>query len=180
MSIKKRVILVHGWGGNPQNHWFPSVSRELQDKGFQVDVPEMPNTDKPNVNDWVNKIKEVVPKPNLDTFFIGHSLGCQAILRYIESLNGVTPVGKIVFVAPWLGNPNIIQEPISFETVKRHITSLTAIFSDNDDIVNLSDKEIFKTLFNAKIIVEHNKGHFCGEDGVNDFPLIVKEITSNS
>jgi len=73
---------------------------------------------------------------------------------------------------PWL------ETPINFEKVKSHLSSLTAIFSDNDPYVSLSDKEVFKSLLGAKVIVEHNKGHFRTADGFTDFPLVVKEIIS--
>jgi len=172
----KKVIIVHGWGGNPNNHWFPSVADSLKQEGFQVEVPEMPNTNKPEMSAWVNKLTEIVPKPNRETYFIGHSIGCQAILRYLDSLKGGVQVGKIVLVAPYLHNA--LDKSIDFEKVKRHISNITAIFSDNDEEVSLSDKEIFKALLDAKIIVEHNKGHFTEGDNVIEFPLVVKEVVT--
>ena len=31
--------MVHGWDGNPNNHWFPWLKKELEKRGFEVHVP---------------------------------------------------------------------------------------------------------------------------------------------
>ncbi|MEK6792630.1 MAG: alpha/beta hydrolase [Nanoarchaeota archaeon] len=186
----KKAIIIHRWDGKPDSDWYQSVSESLKEKEFQVEVPEMPNTAEPEIIAWINKLKEIVPKPNIETYFIGHSIGCQTILRYLESLKGAVQVGKIVLVAPFFTLQNIedreserivkpwLETRIDFEKVKIHLSTLTTIFSDNDPFVSLSDKEIFKSLLGAKVIVEHDKGHFTKDDGFTDFPLVVKEITS--
>ena len=38
---------------------------------------------------------------NENTNFIGHSIGCQTIMRYLETKE-VCKIGGILFVAPWL------------------------------------------------------------------------------
>ena len=83
----KRVIIIHGYRGKPETNWKPWLKSELESNGFAVEVPAMPNTDRPTVSEWINKITEVVGEPSLNTYLIGHSLGCIAILRYLESLN---------------------------------------------------------------------------------------------
>jgi len=51
----KRVIIVHGWYGYPHEGWFPWLKKVLEDKGYSVEVPEMPDTDHPKIDEWVNK-----------------------------------------------------------------------------------------------------------------------------
>jgi uncharacterized protein len=185
----KKVILIHRWSGNPKSDWYPSISESLKKEDFLVEIPEMPNTETPEIEIWVNKLKNIVPKPDKETFFIGHSIGCQTILRYLEQLDKRVKVGKVVLVAPWFNLQNLDKEsekiakpwtetPIDLSKVKSHLTEMTSIFSDNDEWVSLSDKEIFKSILNAKIIVEHNKGHFTSEDKIIEFPLVVKEIVT--
>ncbi len=59
----------------------------------------MPSPSAPKIEEWVNKLKELVPNPDNETVFIGHSIGCQTILRYLEQLNLKTKVRKVVLVA---------------------------------------------------------------------------------
>ncbi|MEK6847260.1 MAG: alpha/beta fold hydrolase [Nanoarchaeota archaeon] len=186
----KQAIIVHGWAYNPGMGWYPYVKKQLESNGFHVKVPEMPSPEHPKIKEWVNKLKEIIPSPNHETYFIGHSIGCQTILRYLQELPEKTKVGKIIFVAPWFHLQNLegpesekivqpwLETSMDFSKINNHITKLTAIFSDNDPWVPVSDKEIFRQLLGAKIIVEHNKGHFAQDDGVTELQQVVDEIVT--
>ena len=56
----KRVFIIHGWTGKPEGDWFPWLKQELETKGFQVQIPEMPDTEKPKkvkkhtIKFWMN------------------------------------------------------------------------------------------------------------------------------
>ena len=34
--MKKRVFIVHGWDGYPEEVWFPWLKKELEAKGFEA------------------------------------------------------------------------------------------------------------------------------------------------
>jgi predicted alpha/beta hydrolase family esterase len=98
--MKKRVFIIHGWGGNPDEHWLPWLKSELEQKGYEVVVPQMPNTNKPVIEEWVNHLSEIVGEVDAQTYFVGHSVGCQTILRYLETQAG-KKAGGCVLVAAW-------------------------------------------------------------------------------
>jgi predicted alpha/beta hydrolase family esterase len=126
MPNRKRVFIIHGWGGSPQEGWFPWLSAELEKRGFAVQTPEMPDTDNPKIEAWISCLQRIVGKCDENTFFVGHSIGCQAVMRYLEKLSesekaggpariamparmthvsvsgGRNVAGGAVFVAPWL------------------------------------------------------------------------------
>ena len=54
--------------------------------------------------------------------------------------------------------------------------NIIAVFSDDDPDVPMSDSRLFKEKLNAKIITEHNKGHFSDDAGVKELPVILNEI----
>lgn len=184
--MQKRVFLIHGWGGAPENAWFPWLKNKLEERGFLVSVPLMPNADKPTISDWVLEIEGVVGESDSETYFIGHSIGCQAILRYVETID--REVGGVVCVAgffkllnfeteeekliakPWL------ETPINFEKVKSVVKKMVAIFSDNDPDVDLGNKELFESYLGAKTLVEHNKGHFSDDALVKELPVALCAI----
>ena len=58
----KRVIIVHRWDGNPLADWYQSVADSLTKKGFQVEIPEMPNTAEPEINAWVSHLQKIIGK----------------------------------------------------------------------------------------------------------------------
>ena len=172
----KRVFIVHGWEGNPKEPWFVWIKKELEKRKFKVFVPKMPNPDYPKINAWINYLKKQVKNPDKNTYFIGHSIGCQTILRYLEKLD--KKIGGCVFVAGWFNLKlyNLetheevktvepwIKTPINFNKVKKLINKNVAIFSDNDPFVNLNEKNTFKKKLGSRIIIHHNKGHFMPQN----------------
>ena len=95
----KRVIVVHQWMAGVDGDWRPWLKTELEKRGYEVSVPEMPDIDTPVIEKWVNKLSEVVGKPDSDTYFVGHSIGCQTIMRFLEKEKSKVKVPKILFVA---------------------------------------------------------------------------------
>ncbi|MBI5152974.1 MAG: serine hydrolase family protein [Parcubacteria group bacterium] len=182
----KRVFIVHGWEGSPQNCWFPWLKTELERRGFVAQVPAMPHQEAPTIEDWVGHLSTVVGESDKDTYFVGHSIGGQAILRYVQNLE--KPVGGIVCVAgffrllhlttneekevakPWL------ETPMNDENIKKQAGSIIAIFSDNDPDVDLGYKELFEERLGAKTIVEHNKGHFSDDAGIKELPPVLASL----
>lgn len=176
----KRVFLIHGWGGAPDNHWFPWLKAELIARGFQVFAPAMPNTDHPQLDEWLPMIREWVGKPDLETFFVGHSLGCLTILKYLEQLAPKTQVGGAVFVAGFANDLGIaeikgfLETPIDFEKVKPHLYKSACIFSDNDKYVSLAEAFDFSKKLNAKTTLERGRHHFMKSEGVIALPSVLK------
>jgi predicted alpha/beta hydrolase family esterase len=187
--MKKRVFIVHGWDGSPQEGWFPWLKKELEAAGFEVQVPSMPNPSAPTIQSWVSLLKAEVGTADTNTYFVGHSIGCQTIVRYLETLSPGVRVGGAVFVAGWftlseletkeekvIGKP-WIETPVNFEKVKRVCPYITAIFSDNDEVVPLEEnRNVFEEKLNATIVVEHGKGHFSGSDGVTELSSALETV----
>ncbi len=186
--MTKRAFIIHGWDGSPEEGWFPWLEHELSQRGFEVHVPAMPNPATPTIDAWVGHLAQLVGQPDENTFFIGHSIGCQTILRYLASLQG-DKVGGAVFVAGWfvlsdletedeqlIGKP-WIETPIDFERVKAATQNLTAIFSEDDPVVPFKlNAELFKHKLSAKIVIDNGKGHFSGSDGVTELPSVLSQL----
>jgi len=190
----KKVYLVHGWGGNSQGDWFVWLKSELEKKGYKVEAPDMPNTLKPTIKEWVQELKNIGGKINKDTVLVGHSIGCQTIMRYLEKLPKAKKVGGVIFVAGWFNltedtwddtyTKEIANEwintPIDFAKVKQHTDKFVLISSDNDPYVPLEDVKLFEKNLGAEAIILKNKGHIAGEDGVTEFPLLLEKILEMS
>jgi predicted alpha/beta hydrolase family esterase len=182
-----RVFIIHGWGGSPNEKWIKWLGKELEKKNINVSIPLMPSKDRPKINEWVTFLKNKIGTPNENLFFVGHSIGCQAIIRYLESLPYNIKIGGAVFVAGWfhlkeldsdeeiIANP-WIATPINYNKVKEKTDNFIAIFSTNDPVVPITDANIFKNKLGAEIIIEKNKGHFDEEDGIFVLPSALKSI----
>ena len=185
----KKVYVVHGWGGSPFSEgWFGWLKRELTKRNIKVDFLEMPNTDTPKINEWVKYLEENIKDVDEQTYFIGHSIGCQVIIRYLEQLPENIKVAGCIFVAGFFNLPNLetqeeikiarplIETPINFEKIKIHTRNFLAIFSKNDPYVHLDEIEKFKKNLGAKIIIKEKQGHFTEEDGIKKIPEILEFV----
>jgi hypothetical protein len=150
----------------------------------------MPNTNEPRIKPWVDAIASAVGKVDQDTFFIGHSIGCQAIARYLCTLLDKESVGGAVFVAGFfrrltnMGEDSLSKEiinewlntPLDLVSVKRHMLKSAAIFSDNDPYVPMDNIDDFKDILVSEIIIEHNQGHFSSSSGLPVYEAILKVV----
>jgi predicted alpha/beta hydrolase family esterase len=184
----KRVFIIHGWEGYPEEGWFPWLKESLEGKGCKVSVPVMPNPEEPEIEAWVGHLAEQVGEADADTFLVGHSIGCQTVLRYLEGLDAGVKVGGVVLVAGWMHlKPVVFEEegaeevarpwidtPIDWEKVKSHCDRFFAVFSDDDPYVPLDDSKIFEEKLGAKIIVEKGLQHINGEAEVMELPVVLE------
>lgn len=188
--MNKRVIIVHGWEKGPESDWFPWAKKELEKLGYEVSVPEMPDTDAPKIEAWVSKLQEVAGEVDENTILIGHSIGCQTILRFLERLPEGQMVNKVICAGGWFSLTEEavptdeekeiakpwLETPINFKKVKKMANSFVAIFSDNDPYVPLENSEIFKEKLGSEVVIEHHQGHFNEEVGITELPILLKFI----
>lgn len=186
----KTAYLIHGWEGNPTNCWFPWLKQELIKQGYTVIIPSMPNPAHPTIKEWVDTLNHLI-KPDPEAILIGHSIGCQAILRYLESLNSPILFAGVFFVGGWVTlKPKAVEEtgskeiakpwletPLNWQKISLHSNNFITIFSTNDYFVYVEDSQIFKAKLHAKVIIEENQGHFDDESNIQKIHSLLREIT---
>ncbi len=181
-----KIYIVHCWSGTKEDGWYPWLDKKISNKDNQVIRFNMPNTTNPVINDWIETLDSKVDKLDEDTYFIGHSIGCQTIMRYLETKD-VRKIGGILFVTPWLSLlPKAIEDEesyniaypwihtsIDFNKIKKITNNINCIFSDDDYFVSLKQEKEFKDKLNANTIIVHNKGHISQDDGVYELEEIL-------
>lgn len=184
-----RAVVIHRWDGNPNSDWYPWLKNELDNKGFKVKIPTMPNTSEPKIKAWVSHLKKIVGELDNETYFVAHSIGCQTVMRFLEKENYNGKIGKMVFVAGWFKLDNLEDEevkeianpwtntPINFNKVKEKISKITVFLSSNEPYGFINDNaRIFRERLNARVIILENRGHFTEDDGIKKLPEVLKEI----
>ncbi len=170
----KKVYIIHGWGGHSSSEpWFDWLRKELSKKNFEVIIFDMPNTDEPKIEEWVRYLEENIKLEEVDekTYFVGHSIGCQTIMRFLEKMHRHKRIEGCVFVAGFFDLIHLAPEEmeiahpwlhtkIDFERVLDHCNNFLAIFSSDDPDVELDEAEKFKEKLGAKIVIKHNEEHF--------------------
>lgn len=190
MPAKKRVFIIHGWDGFPEEGWFPWLKKELETRGFAVFVPQLPKPEEPRIINWVSKLRVTVAQPDGQTYFVGHSMGCQAIARYLETLPKGVVVGGAIFVAGFFKRLTNLEDdeavrsvarewlktPVDLSAVKSRLANSVAIFSDNDPYVPLDNQEDFAKILGSRILSVHNRGHFSGSSGTTELPQALDAV----
>lgn len=187
----KRAIIVHCWEGYPEYCWYPYVKKELEARGFKVEVPAFPDTENPKLDRWLPMLKEIAGKVDKELYLIGHSLGCATIIQYLESLAENEKVGGVVFVAgfsdvddsklDFAEIKNFFEKPLNLEKIKsKSKNGFIAIQSDDDPYVDLKYAGIFKEKLGAEIIIKHGMKHFSGaiegEEACLELPEVVQSV----
>jgi len=181
----KNIYLIHCWDGTANDGWYPWLEEQIKSNDTDFYRLDMPNTATPKIEEWVNKITAEVKSLDENTYFIGHSIGCQAILRYLEKQN--KKIGGCLLVAPWLELlPAAIADqeshdialpwlttPVDFVKITKLTTNIHCLFSDDDYWVAKDQAKVFETKLNAKTYFVNNKGHISQEDGVYELPEIL-------
>jgi methionine--tRNA ligase beta chain len=190
----KRIILVHSWDNKPTDGWFPWLKAELEKRGYLVVAPQLPHAEKPTMEEWIPALALAVGKPDANTYFVGHSMGVIAILKYLETLPESVRVGGVLSVAGFLEKPihnspedDLIAAPWFAAPLASKVQKIAeqvhAIFSPTDKWVRIENKKLFESQLKAETYIEDGKGergHFSGHDGVVELPKALELILSMS
>lgn len=177
----KRAIIIHGWEEKPTGQWLPYIGEKLQEKGWIVEIPEMPNTKNPKLSEWMKKLESLNPDEN--TLLIGHSLANALILKYLEKPE--TNIKGVVMVAAWDWLMEDVKEfhKTFFETgfdykkLKEKNIPLIIVNSTTDPWIDFKTaKENWETKLGSKFIGIENAGHFMEKDGYKEFPRLIEII----
>lgn len=167
-SRDKRVFIVHGWASSPLDCWFPWLTHELEKKGFRVIAPYMPDPKYPNIVEWVKTLEKVVGVPDDKTYFVGHSLGCHVMLKYLETLPEGTKVGGGVCVAGHIVRKD--GSRVNTEKIKKNGIQIRGLFSDNDYYIDPGEVGQFREELGAEAKTLHEMGHFSRRENITQLP----------
>ena len=179
--------IFHGTGCCPDDFWYPWLKEELELKGYQVWLAQLPDADTPAVDTWRPFVLQHCHF-DCDSTLIGHSAGCPLILSILECLEA--PVRKIVLVAafaqplaPELRTP-IVQDKYDWDKIKRNAGEVIVINSDNDPwgCDHRAGQYIIDRL-GGTLVVPKGEGHM-GSHRLNQpykkFPLLLQWVTESS
>jgi predicted alpha/beta hydrolase family esterase len=180
--MKKQVFIIHGYSATPTDNWFPWLKGELEKKGFDVFVPQMPNTDNPKIQEWLPYLQSLVGKCDKNTYLVGHSLGTITILKYLESLPKNQKAGGIVLVGGFSETigfeklSSFTASPLDYKKVKKTAGKIIAIHSTDDESVPYKFAQIIRDKLGAELITMHNAGHINKKSGYLQLPEALESI----
>ncbi len=152
----KRFVLLHGKHGTPEQDFFPWLKKVLEQRGFEVEAPEMPNTESPNDLEQADYVAKNV-KLDESTVILGHSFGGIVALRLLErgiKVHGVvfaaTPAsGKFADGKPRPTVAEAINRGFDFNKVRQNSTYFEVLVDLTDLVVRQQDGPILAGNLNS-------------------------------
>lgn len=174
-----RVVIVHGFGATPSDHWFGWLGDQLTTRGAHVAVPVLPNPLDPDPEAWISAVTDAIGTPDERTAVIGHSLGCVTTLRALCRLDSSWRLGALVLVAgfarPLPNLPQLEAFTANLPDLGRLATRIelrAVVRSDNDTVVPPAATAALGELLDAQQLVVPGAGHFVASEGVTEVPEV--------
>lgn len=182
----KNAIIIHGTEGHPQENWFPWLKHELEQRGYEVSVPQFPSPPvvAAKLDEWFDVLDDYKDKINEDTLLIGHSLGGVFTLRILEKLEH--PVKGAIMVGAPIGERPILNydRDVAFsgfdfdwETIKQNASRFVVFQSDDDPYVGIENGKKLAENLGVELNFVPNAGHFNAKAGYTTFPELLAEIS---
>ena len=177
------VYIVHGYTSSSSAEWFPWLKNMLLDKGINVSVFDMPNPYSPVASEWIQHLENNIKNLSSGTYFIGHSLGCITLLRYLENQPDNINIGGIILASGFLrNNPKypaldpFVKEDLNIEKIIKMTENRIVLSAPNDKYVPYEFSSELAQFLKAKFITVENGGHFIGQEGFFQFPQVYDEL----
>lgn len=175
-------IVLHGSFGSKDGNWFPWLKKELENKGYMVDVPQMPiGVGNQNYENWSNVLDKL--NINENTTIVAHSIAPIFVCKYL--INNKLKVKKLIFVCGfnnYLGiDPDFdaVNKPMfidNLEDIKNYCNDIICFYSDNDPYVKFDVEKSFADSITDKQFIVKNGGHINAESGYTKFEEILKFV----
>ena len=171
-----RLCIIPKLGGTPQTAWYPWLCSELRRRDpcpfAPILTPSMPEENAPEIGAWVGGLAKALGPWEVTlgrTILVGHSVGCQAILRYLATRASDVTVAGVLCVAGWwaLDTPTSALEPwvkTPFDYARARVAAgkISVLISDNDPHTTDSDENCrtWESRVGANVVVAPGAGHF--------------------
>ena len=174
-----KAIIIHGWDQKPTDEWLPWLAKERQSKGWEVELPSMPNSAMPKLDEWMDKLISL--EPDEETVLVGHSLSNSLIMKYMEredaKLKSAYMVAAWDYLLPALANEHesFFVEGFAYEEIKGK-APITILQSTNDPYLDFDRGNELAEKIDAKFMPFEDAGHFQTKSGYGEFPKLLEII----
>ncbi|MCK4635368.1 MAG: class I tRNA ligase family protein [Candidatus Moranbacteria bacterium] len=158
-----KVVLLHAWGSDPTEAFFPWLKKELEDLNLHVEAPKLPNAENPNYAEWLSEFKKL--NIDEDTIVIGRSLGATLALATAQEGH---KFGKLIAVCTPLENeaiPDFFNDigEWKFDKIKNNISEIEVLHSTDDPYIPNEMSEKLSEKLNVPLTIVKKANHFTGD-----------------
>ena len=178
--MKSQVLICHAYNTLPSENWYKWLEGVLGERGYDAKVLEFPTPSAPSEEKWVESIKNAHSKDPV--ILVGHSLGCRAILAYLNQYK--VTVEKIILLAcpmfldgvvdtrPTLGAYFDKAQELDFTLISNLVGTAHLFHDTSDPILPMKNVEFLEKEFGEKAVlhISDTYKHF----GVPEIPELIE------
>lgn len=136
----EQVVVMPRWSGTPESDWYPWLRAELAGWHGEVTVLDLPERDAPRIEPCIEAIASAVSDDAMPgTLLIGHSVGCQAMVRFLATrTEGIRAAGLLCVAgwwavdAPWPSIVPWIETPVDADAARAAAGPVTVLLGGGD------------------------------------------------
>ncbi|MBD8009869.1 RBBP9/YdeN family alpha/beta hydrolase [Acinetobacter pecorum] len=186
-NIIKKVYIVPDYQATSNDHWYPWLSRQLKNAGFESKRIMLANPFQPDLEEWQQNLKLHIPHMDEHTFLVAHGLSCISVLNFLQEhyIQQQRKIGGIIMVSAfdtplvaWSELNKILQAVrLDLRNLPYSYKRAVMLISSNDPYVPAPISLRLAHSLNAKIFEIKKAGHFNKSDGFSEFPQLLDIIT---
>ena len=171
--MTRSLVMAPRWAGSPDTDFYPWLTAKLRTPPVLFDdvrTLAMPTPGAPTIDGWVSTLASAVgPVPAPSTVLLGHSVGCQAIMRYLSALPPGHTVEGALFVAgwfevdtPWDTLRPWLDTPMDFDRIRAALRRCVVVLSDSDPFTSdwRRNTRLFEERLGAEVRLIPGGRHF--------------------
>lgn len=179
--IRPKIILIHGnGGGTGADDWLPYVKEKLEELGWAVAAPNMPDNVLARESQWLPFLKDSLGADE-NTILIGHSSGAVAAMRYAEN----NKLYSSILVGACYTDLGDEDEKASgyydrewqWEKIKANQSWIVQFASTDDPYIPIEEARHIHAVLATEYYEAADEGHYGEDKGKKEFPEIVEVVT---
>jgi predicted alpha/beta hydrolase family esterase len=175
--MRKKILLLHGWGGSDFPHWQSWLAGELAKEYGCVNFLRFSDVDNPKLSVWLRELQDTLDDFQPD-IVICHSLA-NTLWFHIAHTQNLREIEKLYLIAP----PSLtckIEELSEFFPVKipqkLYAKEALLISSTNDPYMTTNEAQNLQKSLNIPMKIIQNGGHLNAESGYGEWDWLREEI----
>jgi predicted alpha/beta hydrolase family esterase len=109
--MQNRFVILHGWENRrPPEHWEHWLFDELTARGFEVDYPQLPDPDTPDLDTWLEVLADLVTRGERPVTLLAHSLAASLWLTHLARGHSPGLVTRLALAA--IPSPGVLRSTV--------------------------------------------------------------------
>ncbi|EQB39494.1 hypothetical protein M947_05730 [Sulfurimonas hongkongensis] len=177
--MKKKVLLLHGWGGSDTPHWQSYIAAEIARDYGCVSFLKLPDFESPDKDIWIKETLRELREFRANVV-VCHSLA-NTLWFHMCNSGLLEDVENLFLVAPPSLNSKIdeLKNFFPVEVPKDlHAKKALLVCSDDDPYMSMKEARELQSKLGIEIKVLEKAGHINADSGFGEWEWMLKKIKS--